>query len=383
MLKFIDSYTKVDFSRLERRNVPSVSIYMPTHRGSNKKNQDRLVYKNLLLEAEKSLTRFEDKNDYKEIVANLTALLDDLSEEIWRNSKESLAVLADAEDTYVFLLEYPVEERVIVSSSFHIKPLIREYQYGARYYALTLSKDIFNVYQGDFYSLHKMELPTGVENEFKKLFPIEDDDSNVNIASYAGLQGHRHGHRATSEVSEKEAQKFFHYVSNEVEKFLAEEKDMPLVLVGQAQHLAEFKKMTSSLTVLEEGVEKGIESLTPEELFQDVREIVMREQDRHIARLVDAYQKEQAMERASADFRTIANALVERKVEALFIEEDMTILGNFDLGSGEVHIGNDDHDADDITDDFAQLTYAQGGLVYVLPPERMPSDTGVAALFRY
>jgi hypothetical protein len=42
-----------------------------------------------------------------------------------------------------------------------------------------------------------------------------------------------------------------------------------------------------------------------------------------------------------------------------------------------------DPDVDDILDDLAELTLKAGGEVVVVPGERMPTDTGVAAIYRY
>jgi hypothetical protein len=38
---------------------------------------------------------------------------------------------------------------------------------------------------------------------------------------------------------------------------------------------------------------------------------------------------------------------------------------------------------DDVLDDLAALVMQQGGELIVVPAERMPTGTGIAALFRY
>ena len=61
-----------------------------------------------------------------------------------------------------------------------------------------------------------------------------------------------------------------------------------------------------------------------------------------------------------------------------------TIDGDVDVESGFLRRhGEACVRSDDLTDDFAQATYLQGGDVYVLERDQMPTDTGVAALYRY
>jgi hypothetical protein len=38
---------------------------------------------------------------------------------------------------------------------------------------------------------------------------------------------------------------------------------------------------------------------------------------------------------------------------------------------------------DDLLDDMGELVIKMGGQVMVLPAEKMPSETGLAAIFRY
>lgn len=40
-------------------------------------------------------------------------------------------------------------------------------------------------------------------------------------------------------------------------------------------------------------------------------------------------------------------------------------------------------DVDDVLDDLAELVMRQGGEVVVVPDERMPSETGLAAVYRF
>jgi hypothetical protein len=47
----------------------------------------------------------------------------------------------------------------------------------------------------------------------------------------------------------------------------------------------------------------------------------------------------------------------------------------------ESDLENPEHD--DLLDDLAEIVFRSKGEVVVLPKERMPSDTGAAAIFRF
>ena len=73
-----------------------------------------------------------------------------------------------------------------------------------------------------------------------------------------------------------------------------------------------------------------------------------------------------------------------RQVHTHLVQKDGVIDGDVDVESGFLRRhGEACVRSDDLTDDFAQATYLQGGDVYVLEKDQMPGDTGVAALYRY
>ncbi|HYN44264.1 MAG TPA: hypothetical protein VE129_20985, partial [Thermoanaerobaculia bacterium] len=72
------------------------------------------------------------------------------------------------------------------------------------------------------------------------------------------------------------------------------------------------------------------------------------------------------------------------KVASLLIEADREIAGRLDAVSGRIAFAPlDDPHVDDLLDDLAELVLKMGGNVLVVPAERMPSTTGLAATYRY
>ena len=75
---------------------------------------------------------------------------------------------------------------------------------------------------------------------------------------------------------------------------------------------------------------------------------------------------------------------LQRPVSELAIVADRLIPGRLDPVSGSITEA-DLHEAvvDDLLDDLAELVLRKGGEVVVVPTERMPTDTGAAAIFRF
>jgi len=68
----------------------------------------------------------------------------------------------------------------------------------------------------------------------------------------------------------------------------------------------------------------------------------------------------------------------------MLVDADRQIAGRLDGATGRVELANlSDPHIDDLLDDLGELVAKKGGTVLVIPAERMPSSTGLAAIYRY
>ena len=80
----------------------------------------------------------------------------------------------------------------------------------------------------------------------------------------------------------------------------------------------------------------------------------------------------------------VAQAAVQSRVGSLLVEAERRIPGHLDKTTGRITFGNlEDTQVDDLLDDVAELVLRKGGSVVVVPAADMPSQTGVAAAFRF
>ena len=72
------------------------------------------------------------------------------------------------------------------------------------------------------------------------------------------------------------------------------------------------------------------------------------------------------------------------RVATLLIEADRHIPGRLDPATGAIEFDDlADPEVDDLLDDVAEAVLRTGGEVVVVPAERMPTQTGIAAIYRF
>jgi hypothetical protein len=72
------------------------------------------------------------------------------------------------------------------------------------------------------------------------------------------------------------------------------------------------------------------------------------------------------------------------RVGILLIEADRVLPGRIDPDTGSVRPGDvSDPETNDLLDDLAELVLRRKGSVVVVPRERMPTTTGLAAIYRF
>ena len=80
----------------------------------------------------------------------------------------------------------------------------------------------------------------------------------------------------------------------------------------------------------------------------------------------------------------VARSVFEGRVDTLIIEADRIEPGRIDEETGRIEEGDlEDPEINDVLNDLAKMVYKNKGEVIILPKERMPSETGVAAIYRY
>jgi hypothetical protein len=136
--------------------------------------------------------------------------------------------------------------------------------------------------------------------------------------------------------------------------------------------------------MLESMIDGSFQTIIHTHLLVELTKIANLRFDKHLQRMIQTYQDQKHLLLSSDGLETVAKALMEGRVSHLFIEKDHVIPGHLNLTQQKVMYWdlNEPH-TDDVLDDMLQLALTKGTTVYLLDKSKMPTQSGVAANFRY
>lgn len=363
---------------------PFISLYQPTHRFRPENKQDVIRHKNLVRTIENSLKeKYRDK-ELQELMKPFNELAEDKM--FWNNTKDGLAVLANKDKCVVYKLKRPVEEVALVGETFHIGPLIRNFQSDDKFHLLGLDRKEFAMFEGNRYGFEEIEIDPSIETKMEDVLGDERTEPYLSPGAYGGTENNPmfHGHGGKREAVDIDSERFFRYVDKVVLDNYSNLTKLPLILVALDEHQGLFRSLTNNSYLIDKGVRKDYKTLSVDHIREEVWELIEPKYLEQTKILADRYYAERPKSLASDDLTEVAKAVVENRVDTLLMESDRIVSGKLDIETGQLKIGNpDDSNFENVLDDLAMLMYKNNGEIVILPKGRMPSTSGVAAIFRY
>ena len=372
---------------LSADQAPCLSLYMTMHQKHPENLQDIILFKNLVSQMEESLLQKYSVNKVQEYLEPLEALVNDNN--IWNYAKNGLAVFSAKGMFKVVVLHKSVEELAMVADSFHTKPLRQYLQSVDHFHLLALTLHDIRLFEGNRHSLSEVELTADTPKTITEALGDELTDKHMTVESYGGIgadsSAMHHGHGGNKDETEKDAERFFRVVANTIYEHFSKPTGWPIILAALPEHHNLFQKVNKNPLLLPNGIAINPSSVSPDQLAKMAWEIMEPEYSLKLDSLVDRFEQARANGKGSDDYKEVAVAAVEGRVDTLIVEADRIIAvrvtnqvtGNTqkkDLSNPKV---------DDLLDDMGELVLKMGGQVMVLPTEKMPSETGLAAIFRY
>ncbi len=371
---------------LEAGDPPCLSLYQPTHRQHPDNQQDRIRYGNLVKELESSLQQRYPQHESQQRLAPFLALTED--REFWNGTLDGLAVLGAPGVFRVYRLPRTVAELAVVADTFHVKPLLRHLQSVDRYQVLGLSRHEAKLFEGHRDGMSEVALAEGVPRTITDALGDELTEPHQTVASYGGVgQGHgamHHGHGAKAEEVDSDAERFFRAVDRGVLEHHSRPSSLPLILASLPQHHDPFHRLSHNPFLLPDSVDVHPDAVSLDDLRERAWQVVEPAYLARLAALADEFGSAKARGLGADDVAEVTKAVIEGRVAKLLVEADRAIPGRIDRATGELVAGDiDDPMVDDVLDDLAVLALRMGGDVVVVPTDRMPTDTGLAATYRY
>jgi hypothetical protein len=372
---------------LSTEQNPCFSLYMPTHRTHPESQQDPIRYRNLVRQMEESLLQKYSAAEVKEHLEPFYELGNDA--EAWNHTLDGLAVFSATGLFKVVGLRQTVDELAIVADSFHTKPLRRYLQSVDRYHVLGLTLHGIRLFEGNRHSLEEVELTDETPKTITEALGDELTDKHLSVGSYGGVGGEStsmyHGHGGYKEEAEKDAERFFRVIADVIYEKYSKPTGWPLILAALSEHHSLFHKVSKNPFLLAEGIATDPASVSTDKLIGMAWKIMEPAYLQKLDSLAERFGQANANGKGSDDYKEIAIAAVEGRVETLIVEEDRIIAARItNLVTGNTQKKDMmNPKVDDLLDDMGELVTKMGGQVMILPAVKMPSNTGLAAIYRY
>ncbi len=365
---------------------PCLSLYQPTHRRHPENQQDPIRFRNLVKELEASLLRKHPAAEARLLLEPFEALAYD--REFWAHTLDGLAVLGGADLFHAYRFPQPVAELAVVADSFHTKPLWRYLQSVDSYQVLGLNLRAIRLFEGNRRGLAEVDLAPGVPRTITEALGGELTEPHQTVASYGGIGGSsvpmRHGQGGKKDELDIDSERFFRAVDRAVLEHYSRPSGLPLILAALPQHHHLFHQVSQNPFLMKEGIRFDPDVLPAAELQMLAWQTMEPRYQARLAALGEEFQEARSKGTGSDNLVQVVQASAAGRVATLLVEADRVIAGKLDEASGRFESADlSDPHVDDLLDDLGELVTRMGGQALVIPAERMPTQTGLAAIYRY
>ena len=370
---------------LADRAGPCLSLYQPTHRRHPENLQDPIRFGNLVKQLTVSLHKKYPQCDAAPLLAPLYALAKD--SKFWKQARDGLAVLVAPDFLRVYWLQRPIAEQAVVADSFHTRPLLRIVQSADRYQVLGLNRHEVRLFEGNRDSIDEIELAAEAPRTLADVLD-RDVERDRSIRTHGPIKPGTMGRHGASDVKQDgiraDTEHFFRAVDRSVLEHHSRPTGLPLLLAAMPEHHHLFREVSRNPNLLEGSIDVYPDDLSVDALRERVWQQMQPHYLRRLAGLVDRFHAAGHREQASDDLVESARAAVAGRIDTLLLEAERQVPGRMDAASGAITLGAPgDPEVDDLLDDLGERVLATGGEVVMVPAERMPTRTGLAAIYRF
>lgn len=364
------------FTLVQTPPGPCISIFMPTHRKGQDRQQDPIRLKNLLKQAEERLTADGMKKpDIDALLAPGYGLLSDAS--FWNFQDKGLAVFLAKNTFYNYQVPVELDELVILNSRFHVKPLLPLMGGDGRFYILALSQNDVRMFQATRYTLNQIDLAHIPTSKEEALWYVQREKSLQHHV--IGTGGVFHGN--AEEDTKNDLFQFFRQVNDGLHDLLNQE-NAPVVMAGVEYLMPIYASAnTYPRLITDKGVTGNPEHVSVEELHSRAWAIVEPYFTRSRSEAVDKFYRFARDGNTSLMIEEIVPAAHHGRIDTLLIARGEHFWGEFEPETQQIR--QVETSAQDLLDLASVQTLLNNGTVYVMDKADMPNQAPVAAILRY
>ncbi len=367
----------------EAEESPAISIFVsrPSRSASPIQSQTRI--KNAFASAEHSaLAAGHTQETVKAMFEPARRLVSECF--LWDHRAKTLVVFISPSMTIVDQVPIETHRSVYVSDRFYIKPLLGLLLENRHIYVLALSRNQIRLIEGDpNYGLVVLEqhfkddtFPDKRSLELSTGSPTRSPNGARRTPLY-------HGHAKEIDNGHIRERDFVKKIDNIVNNRISDSASS-LVVAAVTRLGATYRQISQYPSLMTTTIEGNPNKLTPNELLDRAWPIVESHFRERQLQEVAQFQDAKGTEISSDDIRKVVPASCNARVDKLFMRRGEQIWGRYDKTNEQVSwAAPESKDARDLLNFAATNSLRQGADVFLLPPECMPTDKPLAALFRY
>lgn len=360
---------------------PCLSLYMPTHRVTARKPKDRILFKNLLKEAQECLlARGMRPAEAKNFLAPAIKLQKDTV--FWEYQGNGLAVFLSPHFFEYFLSPLGFDQKVSVSHRFYLKSLLPTLYRGEHFFLLALSKKeakLFRITRSKIMDVLVEDFPEGSSRRSSKKQLQFHTGTQQGVGRRAAMY---HGHGGGTEDEKANLIQYCRQIDSALVGLLSDEQ-APLMVSGLDYIISAYRQANTYQYVVEDSLSGNPYSYSLEELQRAACTVMephlMRWRGEALARFSRGWEDG----KVCTDVAPLLHAAEEGRVEILLVSVDSELFARHDIESGRVDLHTQYQEGDvDILDEAIVRTVLTGGEVYGIEEDEMPKHLPLAALLR-
>jgi hypothetical protein len=367
-----------------RHDLPCLSLYQPTHRTHPEKQQDLVRFRNLVRNLELQLEADYDAQNVSSALRPFHELAGNTR--FWNSPLDGLAVFGAPQFFGIYRIQRTVPELVVVASSFHTTPLTRILQSADRYQILGINREEACLFEGNRYVLDAVELPPAIPRRLTDVVGDKEGSPEQKKRVYGpeGRGATGHGTNVRQKEQDAEVERFFRAVDAAILEHYSRASKMPLILSALPEHHHLFRTVTRNPFLISDSIGVYAGAISTDQLRERAWQLILPHYLSRLSDIIARFEVAKANALGSEDVTEVAKAAAAGRISTMLIDADSRITGHFDPESGAAQLDRQHGAASsELLDDLGEHVIRTGGEVVIVPTEQMPTNTGLAAIFRY
>jgi hypothetical protein len=365
---------------------PWLSLYAGTERAGPAQKQNRKRIRDLLLNAEREAGLvLGDQGAARRLARPLHEALE--REEIWEHPRNTAAALCREDELWLFFVDTPAPERVLVTEHPHLKPLFHAHEEEQSFSLLALSQNDVRFFEGDRLSLRDLQLP-GMPKSMEEALGEQHRDKSLQHHS-AGKKANSvyHGHGAAKNDDAEDFARFLRAIDARLREH-QKKHPLPLLIAGVDEHRNAFRRLTRNPLLLDQSIAWTPSRSRMQELHSAARAAL----EAHRAQQQDVTERVGraiARDQGSADLQKLLEASEAGRIQELAVASDGAAWGRIerdDIGRPRALLRSSlERKAGDVDllDVVASKSFRSGALVKARTREELPHGSMIVGSFRY